>query len=117
MATTQRLTRKRRRRRRNPPGNTVASGYGKAHKNERARLQPIIDAGLARCTQPVCIMPTRAIQPGSPWHLAHLPDRSGWYGPAHAACNLADAATKRVPFQPKYKTARPRSRLITSRSW
>lgn len=38
-------------------------------------------------------MPTRWIQPGTPWDLAHDRSRPGFYlGPAHAKCNRAEGA-------------------------
>jgi len=39
-------------------------------------------------------MPTRWIQPGTPWDLAHGPTRDTYLGPAHAACNRSEGATR-----------------------
>lgn len=69
---------------------TVARGYGQQHRRERARWAPIVAAGHASCCQPVCLMPSRAITPGTPWDLAHDPTRTRWLGPAHRRCNRRD---------------------------
>ena len=65
-------------------GGTVARGYGYAHKQQRKALRPVVDAGQAVCSR--C---GQMILPGSLWDLDHLPDRSGWAGPAHRYCNRA----------------------------
>jgi cytochrome c2 len=65
-----------------PRGSTKARGYGLAHKQERQRWAPKVEAGLvdcARCHQP--------IQPGRPWDLGHTDDRAAWTGPEHRVCN------------------------------
>lgn len=61
---------------------------------ERKRLGPIVAAGEAWCSEPRCLMRTRWIQPGSPWHLSHDPSGQVLLGPSHARCNLAEAATR-----------------------
>lgn len=68
-------------------GNTGQRGYGLAHKRERARWTPKVDAGLVDCAR--C---RRAIQPGSAWDLGHTDDRSTWTGPEHASCNRRSGA-------------------------
>lgn len=75
-------------------GSTTERGYGTAHQRERARLKPIVDAGQAFCAQPVCLMPSRWIQPGTPWALGHSDDRSHWIGSVHYQCNQRDGASK-----------------------
>jgi hypothetical protein len=72
------------------PGSTTARGYGNSHQRERARWEPVVAAGEAFCSETICVMPARWIKPGTQWHLAHTPDRTGWLGPAHARCNLAE---------------------------
>ena len=72
-------------------------GYGKAHRLERAKWKPIVDAGSAICAEPVCLMPTRWIKPGSPWHLSHNTDGTAWIGPSHRRCNLAENARRNNP--------------------
>ena len=65
--------------------------YGKAHQTHRKQLAPTVAAGQAQCTEPICLMPTRWITPGSEWDLAHDRTRPGQYhGPAHAVCNRTE---------------------------
>jgi hypothetical protein len=72
-------------------GSRQQRGYGADHDAERARLQPVVDAGLAECTEPVCLEADRWIAPGSDWDLAHNREEPGTYrGPAHARCNRAE---------------------------
>jgi hypothetical protein len=61
---------------------TTEQGYGWAHQQARARLEPFVRAGKAVCTR--CGEP---IEPGAKWHLDHRDDRSGYAGAAHAYCN------------------------------
>jgi hypothetical protein len=72
------------------------SRYGRDHQNTRAQLQPLVDAGYAQCREPICLYPTRWIQPGTPWDLAHDRVHGGYLGPAHAKCNRTEGA-KRSP--------------------
>lgn len=64
-------------------------GYGKAHREERARWKPIVEGGQANC----CIC-GYWIEPGTKWHLDHTEDRTGYRGAAHAQCNLRDGASR-----------------------
>lgn len=82
-------------RRPRPPGR--APQYQRAHIAERNRWAPIVAAGLAHCSEPVCLMPTRWIPPGSKWHLSHDPTGTTWLGPSHARCNLAENARRNNP--------------------
>ena len=75
-------------------GDTAARGYGTDHRRERKRLTPLVDSGNAYCMQPVCLMPARWIQPGTPWALGHNDARTAWIGPTHAVCNQRDGASK-----------------------
>jgi hypothetical protein len=68
--------------------------YGAAHKRERERLKPIVDAGRAECAQPVCLMPSRRIAPGEPWALGHDDSGTRWIGPVHQRCNIHDGAVR-----------------------
>lgn len=74
---------------------TTARGYGAAHQAERARWQPTIDRGEGRCAELICLMPTRVIQPGRRWDLAHDRTTGGYLGPAHPKCNRTEGATYR----------------------
>jgi hypothetical protein len=76
------------------PGGTTARGYGSEHQRARAQLAPVVAEGRAWCTEPVCLMRSRWIRPGSDWDLAHLPDRSGYRGPAHARCNRSEGSKR-----------------------
>ena len=75
-------------------GTRQQRGYGPAHQAERAAIQARLDAGVtilcARCGQ--------RIQPGSPWHLDHNHQRTGYLGPSHEFCNLSAAG--RAAHQP-----------------
>lgn len=64
-------------------------GYGAAHRRERLKWKPIVDAGGATC----CLCGF-GIDPGTPWHLDHTPDRTAYRGPAHASCNIRDGAKR-----------------------
>jgi hypothetical protein len=70
-------------------GSTTARGYGTPHQRVRARWEPVVAAGRGWCAELICLMPTRWIRPGTPWHLAHAPDGS-YRGPAHQRCNIAE---------------------------
>lgn len=71
---------------------TAARGYGASHQAERERHRPDVDAGRAHCAEVICLMPTRWIQPGTPWDLAHNRATGGYLGPAHRWCNRAEGA-------------------------
>lgn len=68
--------------------------YSAAHQRERRRLTPIVNAGHAHCAQPICVMPNRWIQPGTPWALGHNDAGTAWIGPVHNLCNQRDAARR-----------------------
>jgi hypothetical protein len=73
---------------------TAARGYGGEHQRLRAQWKPTVDAGQAWCHAAICLQPARWIQPGTPWHLGHTPDRTAWTGPEHALCNDADGGRR-----------------------
>jgi hypothetical protein len=60
-------------------------------------VEPIVAAGQAWCTAPVCLEQYRWIRPGTEWDLGHLPDRSGYAGPQHARCNRSEAGIRGNP--------------------
>jgi len=91
---------------------TKQRGYAGPHQKLRAQWAPLVDAGQVSCHETICVMPSRWIQPGTPWHLAHTPDASGYRGPAHQRCNLAEANRRRAGRQ-QWQPAR----WVTSRSW
>lgn len=72
-----------------PRGTTTARGYGSDHKRQRAAVAADVARGRATCS--ICHQP---IQPGSPWHLDHTHDRTGYRGPAHKRCNEQDGGRK-----------------------
>lgn len=67
-------------------GKTVARGYGPEHKRLRRRWAREVAQGLVNCAR--C---GGFIYPGEPWDLDHTPERSGYLGPSHRACNRATA--------------------------
>jgi hypothetical protein len=64
-------------------------GYGKAHRDERARWKPIVERGEAFCC--LCGL---WIDPSKTWHLDHNEDRTGYRGVAHPSCNVRDGAIR-----------------------
>lgn len=68
-------------------GSPAARGYGKAHRELRSQLQPIVDRGDGRCWR----CGTR-IPPGASWHLGHDDhDRTRYRGIECPHCNLSAA--------------------------
>lgn len=71
--------------------------YRYAHQQERKRWKPVVDSGQARCAEPICLMPSRWIPPGSRWHLSHDAATGKWIGPSHERCNCAENARRNNP--------------------
>ena len=69
------------------------------YRATRKKLAPIIARNGATCTQPICLMPTRTIQPGEPWDLGHN-NNGAIIGPTHTLCNRTDGGKKRHTPQP-----------------
>lgn len=92
-------------------GSTTARGYGPAHRRERAKYQPLIDSGQGWCTETRCLHRTRWIPPGTPWDLAHTPDRTAYLGPAHPHCNRSDGQKR------GQQAKRTRGKFRQSRHW
>lgn len=82
-------------------GSTTARGYGYEHARRRKALRVLVESGQASCSR--C---GRPIAPGALWDLDHLPDRSGYAGPAHRSCNRAAGA--RVANARRRARRRPR---------
>jgi hypothetical protein len=65
------------------------------HRAERKRLeQEMQRVGYLTCAQPVCVMPTRIIRPGEPWHVGHDDTGTAYIGPVQERCNVHDAAVR-----------------------
>lgn len=54
----------------------------------------VVARGEAECHEPICLMPTRRIAPGSKWHLSHDPTGTIILGPSHAGCNTSEGAIR-----------------------
>ena len=77
-------------------GGDVAK-YDYTHRKVRVQLQHAIDAGQGLCAEPVCLMDSREIPPGSgpdDWHVCHDPSGTRIIGPGHARCNESEAAKR-----------------------
>ncbi len=100
-------------------GTTAQRGYGTPHRKLRARWKPVVDAGHGICHAAICLMPTRHITPGTPWHLGHTPDRTAWTGPEHERCNESDGARRgnRNRPSPRRRRTLPQTAWTTSRRW
>lgn len=66
--------------------------YRHAHQQTRTAWAAVVNSGEAHCTEPICLMPSRWIPPGSQWHLAHNRAGGGYHGPAHVKCNTSEGA-------------------------
>ena len=98
-------------------GTTAQRGYGGQHQRVRAQWKPAVDAGQAYCAEVTCLEPSRWIQPGTPWHLAHDDGQRGYRGPAHERCNIAEVNRRRGGTR-RRKVPRPQpARWRTSRRW
>lgn len=71
------------------------------HKALATRFAADIKAGRGWCVEPICVMTTRFIPPGTPrkgWHVPHNEDGITYRGgPAHARCNGAENARRNNP--------------------
>ena len=72
----------------------TAPKYGTSYQAIRKAWAPVVARGDATCHEPICLMPTRAITPGSRWHLSHDPTGTVILGPSHQRCNTSEAATR-----------------------
>lgn len=72
----------------------AATKYSGTYLAIRKAWAPVVARGEATCHEPICLMPTRAIAPGSRWHLSHDPTGTMILGPSHMRCNTSEAATR-----------------------
>lgn len=75
--------------------------YGERHQVERAKYADTIRSYGGLCMEKVCVMPSRRIEAGAFWHLAHDHERGGphdYLGPAHPECNEAEARARGVTW-------------------
>ena len=79
-------------------GTTTQRGYGWDHVKKRHAWEPKVRTGQVPCHAAVCLEELegrgRYIVPGTPWHLGHTADRTGYTGPEHERCNEADGARR-----------------------
>lgn len=68
--------------------------YGTLYRAFRAAWAPVVARGDAKCHEPICLMATRDIIPGSRWHLSHDTTGTRLLGPSHAKCNTSEGATR-----------------------
>lgn len=68
--------------------------YGPAYQALRQAWAAVVARGEATCSEPICLMPTRHIAPGSKWHLSHDATGLRLLGPSHARCNVSESATR-----------------------
>lgn len=83
--------------------------YRYAHQQQRKLWEPVVAAGEAYCVEPVCVMATRWIPPGTDWDLCHDPSGTVTTGPGHRWCNRREGAARgnrmRVRRAPRPPTA------------
>jgi hypothetical protein len=70
------------------------SKYGSSYRAIRRAYAISVARGEAVCAEPTCLMPTRAIAPGSKWDLCHDPTGTRILGPGHSKCNRSEGATR-----------------------
>src|SRR6266702_8176699 len=75
-------------------GTTTERGYGTAHRKDRAKWKLLVDGGHGVCCEPICLMSSRWIPPGSEWHLAHTDDGTAVKGVSHKICNVGDGGRR-----------------------
>ena len=75
-----------------------AEWYGERHRIEREKYAETLNTYGGVCMERVCILPSRRIEAGASWHLAHDHERGGqtdYLGPAHPECNRREAQVRR----------------------
>lgn len=71
-----------------------------SYKQAKEAARPNVNAGLAYCTEIICVMPTRWIPPGTRWVICHDhrdPTGHALLGPGHARCNESENARRNNP--------------------
>jgi hypothetical protein len=92
------------------PKSREARGYGREHRAEKARLNPIVEQHGALCHAKRCLMSSRVIPPGTrsdEWDLGHTIDRTRWTGPEHPLCNRSEGATRGNKARKRPSKSRP----------
>lgn len=72
--------------------------YGENHQDERAKYVDIIREHGGVCMERICIMPSRRIETGARWDLAHDHEAGGrhdYLGPSHPECNKYEAEQRK----------------------
>jgi hypothetical protein len=64
------------------------------HREERKKWARLVAAGHAWCAETVCLMPSRWIEPGTPWDVAHDATGTQYLGASHATCNRSEGASR-----------------------
>lgn len=83
------------------PGSAWVDYYGERHQLERAKYAAAIKEHGGICMERECIMPSRRIEAGAFWHLAHDHAAGGahsYLGPAHPECNEHEARQRGVTW-------------------
>lgn len=67
------------------------------YRRAKAEFGAVIKRGDGWCVEPICLMPSRYIEPSTPtrqWDVCH--DITGTFitGPGHAKCNRSEGATR-----------------------
>lgn len=68
--------------------------YGPIYQAIRRAWSSVVARGEATCHEPVCLMTSRHIAPGTRWHLSHDPTGTRILGPSHVRCNTSEGATR-----------------------
>lgn len=64
------------------------------HRAERMRYVHVVALGNGWCCEPICLMPSRYIEPGTAWDVGHDTTGTQYIGPCHARCNRSEGATR-----------------------
>lgn len=74
---------------------TAAKYKTPEHRRERRKYADQMKRdGHLICAQPRCLMTSRVIVPGEPWHLGHDDTGTAYLGPVHKQCNVTDGAVR-----------------------